>query len=219
MAWQPIFNRIPFALAALCGAIVLAFLGEQLLSPDALNALVYRVGIVPAHWVEGWEIGDWSPILLSLPGHVFVHGGWLHLIFNLVLLVSVGKPLSLRLEQGPHASLRFLAIFFGSALFAALAYVAINHASTLPAIGASGAACGTYSAYLMAVHPDWRQSLRNPIILQNAGMFLFVNVGLAYLAARFDVLPIAWEAHLGGFIGGLVIYPLIASRPTQQTLA
>ena len=178
-----------------------------------METVAVTCGIVPAHWQEAATQGDYGAIALSVFGHVFIHGGWLHVIFNLVILVSVGRALGLRLEQAPRPNLRFLIVFFGSAAFAAFAYVALNIGSTLPAIGASGAACGVYSAYLMAVHTDWRQSLRDPAVLQNGAVFLFANVVLAFVAASTGFLPIAWQAHLGGFIGGMVIYPLIAARP------
>jgi membrane associated rhomboid family serine protease len=206
-------NRMLPALAVLALAIIAAFLLELVAPPALMESTALTFAIVPSRWEQAFALGDYGVIALSVFGHVFLHGGWLHLIFNLVLLVSVGRALGLRLEQAARPNLRFLIVFFGSAAGAAFAYVAMNPGSTLPAIGASGAACGVYSAYLMAVHPDWRRSLRDPAVLQNGAVFLFANVVLAYLAATTGFLPIAWQAHLGGFIGGMAIYPLVAARP------
>jgi membrane associated rhomboid family serine protease len=47
-------------------------------------------------------------------------------------------------------------------------------------------------------------------VLTSAGVFLLINVGLAWVGRALNIVPIAWESHLGGFLGGLVLYPLIA---------
>jgi len=212
MASQPFFNRMPLALAVIAGAIVAAHV-LRIALPDATQEAIFtRFGVIPARWEEAAAIGDYPAILQSAVGHVFLHGGWLHLLFNIALFVSVGRPLSERLAQAPGGNLRFALIFFACAATGALTYVMINHGSAAPAIGASGAVCGVYAAYLMAVYPRWQDSLRDLRIVQNAAVFLLINVGAAYLAALSGVLPIAWEAHLGGFIGGLLVYPLLAPR-------
>jgi membrane associated rhomboid family serine protease len=210
MATPPIFNKMPRALGMIAGAIVMAHVARILLPASVQDGLFAQFGVIPARWEAAGSHGDYIAIAQSAFGHVFLHGGWLHLLFNMALFVSVGRPLSQRLAQAPGGDVRFALIFFACAATGALTYVAINRGSDHVAIGASGAVCGIYSAYLMAVYPRWQDSLRDMGIVQNAAIFLAMNVGLAYVAARSGVLPIAWEAHLGGFIGGLVVYPLVA---------
>src|SRR6201986_2272956 len=151
MARQPFFNQLPFALALLTGAIALAHIGRILAPIDAQNAIIETLAIFPLRWEAALDKGNLLALAPSMFGHVFVHAGWLHLFFNATLLVSVGRGLAQRLAQAPGGNARFFIIFFGSAAFAALTFVAIDRGSPDPAFGASGAVCGVYSAYLMSV--------------------------------------------------------------------
>lgn len=196
--------RMPRVVTGLVGAIVLAHAGRYALSQDAQAALFETAGVVPAHGL--------TPV--SALGHVFLHAGWLHVAFNMFLVLQTGELVAERFGRSLGGALRFLALFFASGVAGAAMFVALNPGSQAPAIGASGAACGLFAAYLMALAPDWRSAIRNPQILQMGFYFLAVNVGVAMLARSSGVLPIAWEAHLGGFIGGLVLYPLLAPKRT-----
>ncbi len=210
------FNRVPLVILVLVGAISLAHVVREFSPVEVQNAMILTLALFPNRWADALSYGDLAAILPSMFGHTFLHGGWIHLLFNMVLTLSVGRGLMARLETGAGASWRFLLIFFGAAALGAVFYVAINLHSDLPALGASGAACGIYAAYLMSVRDDWRESLRDPWVLQNGAVFLALNVGLAFFASALGVLPIAWEAHLGGFIAGALMYPLLAPRPGMQ---
>ena len=194
--------RMPRVVTGLVGAVVIAHAARYLLSPAALDALINVGAVVPARGLT----------LASALGHVFLHAGWLHLAFNMFLILQTGELVAERFGRGWGGAARFLALFFASGAAGALTYIALNPGSQAPAIGASGAACGLFSAYLMALAPDWRAALRSPQILQMGFYFLAVNVGVAMLARSSGVLPIAWEAHLGGFIAGLALYPVLAPK-------
>lgn len=194
------------AVWGLIGAIVAAHL-VLMLQPAWRGPAEFYFGVIPQRFAPAGTEGFANPLeaLGPLFGAVFLHGGLLHLGMNMLVLVQVGPLVDHRL-----GALRFLLLFFGCAAVAALAYVAINAGSPVPAIGASGAVCGVFSAYLLAVRADWREALRERRILLAGFWFLAVNVGLAFVAARSGVLPIAWEAHLGGFVGGLMLYPVLS---------
>jgi membrane associated rhomboid family serine protease len=89
-----------------------------------------------------------------------------------------------------------------------LANIVLNAHSDVPMIGASGAICGVFGAYFLAVRPTPRAALADPIVRNAIMMFVGVNIVL------FAFLPvgIAWQAHLGGFVTGALIYSLIAPR-------
>ena len=99
-------------------------------------------------------------MLAALTGNVFLHAGLLHLFFNGMLILQTGELVAERFGRDVGGALRFLALFFGAAAAGAVVYVLVNWGSTTPAIGASGAACGLFAAYLMAPFPDWRVALR-----------------------------------------------------------
>ena len=93
-----------------------------------------------------------------------------------------------------------------SSRFADIAYVLINPHSVEPAVGASGAICGVFAAYFLAVRPTPRAALADPRVRNAMLTFVGINVVLVALLP----LPIAWEAHLGGFIAGALVYLALA---------
>lgn len=216
----PIDPRPTFSIWLLSGLIVAAF-GLIAIAPRAVvERVVYSLAVIPARFGGPGGGGDFDRLsepLLPLLGHVFVHGGILHLAMNLMVLLQVGGPPARRLEAGAFGAWRTFAVFFGSAAAGGLAYVGFNPGSATPAVGASGAVCGMFAGYLLAVRRDWRAAARDTRVQAAAFWFLVINVGLAAAARMTGLLPIAWEAHLGGFVGGAVLYPLFA--PRHQTRA
>lgn len=206
--------RMPRVVTLLVGAIALAHAATYLLDARAVDALLETCAVIPARFAAG-DLGV-AGALAALTGNVFLHAGLLHLFFNSMLILLTGELVAVRFGRDGAGAVRFLALFFGAAMAGALAYVLLNWGSTTPAIGASGAACGLFAAYLMAPFADWRAALRSRAVLQMAFYFLLVNVALAALARVVGVLPIAWEAHLGCFAAGIVLYPLLAPKaPTS----
>jgi membrane associated rhomboid family serine protease len=198
-------------LGALIGAAYVAFL----LAPRALQtAAIEAFAVIPARFQGGPE-GFHSPIeaLGPLFGHVFLH--WvvpIHVMMNLLVYFQVAGPLEWRLSERGAGALRFLAFFFGSAAASAVAYILINPHSDRPAIGASGAICGLFAGYLLGARRNWRDALADPEIRRAAFWFLAINVGLMWFLATNADVPIAWEAHLGGFLGGAALFPLLAPK-------
>lgn len=197
------------AVWGLIGAIAAAH-GLLMLRPAWRGPAEFYFGVIPLRFAGAGAEGFANPLEAMGPlfGAVFLHGGLLHLGMNMLVLAQVGPLVAHRL-----GAVRFLLLFFGCAAASALVYVAVNVGSPAPAIGASGAVSGVFSAYLFALRPDWREALRERRVLLAGFWFLAINVGLAFLAARSGVLPIAWEAHLGGFLGGLALYPLLSNPP------
>lgn len=202
-------SGFPPASLVLLGAIVGAY-PLFLMTPDTVKDWIYfSFAVFPARFAPGSEAGfpHWYDALGPLIGHVFLHGGWIHLLMN-VLVFFQGAPL----VERRVGAFRFLVIFFISAAAGAAAYVFLNQNSMAPAVGASGAICGIFGAYFLTVGRTWREALRMPAVRNGIVVFLGVNVGLAAVARMTGFIPIAWEAHLGGFIGGAIAYALVAPR-------
>lgn len=212
-------NQHPIVWIVLAGmAATLAAL--TLLGPAAFDEAVWSYGVVPARFTIASErphdlLGYIGPVL----GHMFLHGGLLHLLFNSIVILQVGGPLARRLDVRGDGAARFLALFLACGVGGALAYVLINPHSSAPAIGASGAACGLVAAFLIFQAGGVNRVLRDPQTRSAGFWFLVVNVGLAAAARYANVIPIAWEAHLGGFLAGALVYPLIAPSMTRSSLA
>lgn len=201
--------RVPWITWGLIAANVLAFLYELSLGP-ALDRFLLENGLVPArflHFSESPEItlaGLVVPLFVSL----FLHGGWMHLIGNMWFLYIFGDNVEDRLGHG-----LYLLFYLGCGLAASGAHILLNLGSQLPTIGASGAISGVLAAYLV-FYPQGR-------ILTLLWIFIFIQlveipaliwIGLWFvmqiaggLLSSSAAGGVAWGAHVGGFLFGLLI--------------
>ncbi|GAM99999.1 glpG protein [alpha proteobacterium U9-1i] len=195
--------RFPPVVLLLGGAILVAFFALGQFDPNAHQALFNQWGVVPARFDAPM---DYVVLAAPLFGHVFFHYGVAHILMNGLAFMDAAPFVASRL-----GAVRFLVLFFASALGGALAYILINAHSEIGAVGASGAICGLFGAYFLGVRPSPQAALADPRVRRAIVVFLGINVVLFALLP----LPIAWEAHLGGFIAGAIAYPLLAPKCTS----
>ncbi len=199
-------------------ANLLAFLGELSLGDD-LGAFLQRWGLVPvdvAPYLRGENGGDPS-VLVTLFTSTFLHAGWFHLLANVLYLGVFGGSVEERL-----GTLRFLLLYVVSGTVGSVVYVAVQPESIAPAIGASGAIAGVIAANLVLFPGATLGSLAPVLFFQaveNVPALLLLLVwvvaqlfsGVASITAASGI---AWSAHLGGFLAGLVLAPIL--RPRQR---
>jgi len=214
----------PLVTVGLIAVNVLVFLHEKTLGPY-LPQLIQHYGLVPhtfVHWGE--QFG--SPLdparFLPLFTSMFWHGGWLHLIGNMLYLWIFGDNVEDRLGHG-----RFLFFYVGCGLVAALTQVALSPDSTVPTVGASGAIAGVLGAYLISF-PRSRVVTLIPIIIIPwiveipavlylvAWFLLQVLSGVASLGQGEALGGVAWWAHIGGFVAGMLGVGVLAPRRLTQ---
>lgn len=193
--------RGPLIVWALGGLIVASFIVSGQYAPFANQAVFERFAVVPARFTGA--DARLEDLAVPLLGHVFVHFGVFHLLMNALAYAQSAPFVAFRL-----GSARFLLLFFISALGGAAAFVLIHPASEVGAVGASGAICGLFGAYFLAVRPSPRAALADPQVRNAMLSFLAINVVLVALLP----LPIAWEAHLGGFFAGALAYLALAPQ-------
>ena len=153
-------------------------------------------------------LADWKPNNLAQPytmffTYGFLHNGVVHLFVNMVTLWSMGREVVRRV--GP---LKFLSVYFGAIVSGGLGYALLTE-QFRPMVGASGALFGLIGA-LMAWNYVDRFTLKEGLwpIARAAVLLLVLNVALYW---AMDGL-MAWETHLGGFLGGWVIALLVDPR-------
>ncbi len=163
---------------------------------------------------HGWD--RWAPVFTSM----FLHGGWLHLIANMWALWLFGDNVEDALGHG-----RFLVFYLACGVVANIAQSAVDVLSTTPSLGASGAIAGVLGAYLL-FYPTARVLTLIPIFIFPwfvelpavvfLGLWFFAQLsgGLASLGTAGGSTGggIAFWAHVGGFVSGLVLGPLLRSR-------
>lgn len=157
----------------------------------------------------GREVFPQKLVTISLFTSMFLHAGLLHLFGNMWMLWIFGNNIEDRLR-----GVRFMLFYLGTGLVATAAFATLHSNSTVPLIGASGAIAGVMGAYLV-LFPRVRITTIIPPLFWirfrvPAALFLTVWFGSQFLIS--SATPnVAWEAHVGGFLAG-VIYALLRRR-------
>ena len=214
-------RRVAWVTRAVLLLNIAAFVLE-LRTGHGLEALLYRFGVVPAHWLisSPSDFLDWPQLFLTLVTSQFLHGGLLHLASNMLYLWIFSDNVEDRLGH-----LRFLLLYLGSGVAAALTQILLSPRSSIPMVGASGAIAGILGAYFL-LFPSARIVTLVPLGLlwQQMELPAFVFLGLWFLLQWVygittvgqvaDVGGVAFWAHIGGFIGGMV--GIILLRPRRR---
>lgn len=189
-----------YVLAALCIAVfAYGYLSGTRIELD----LIRDYAFVPADLKSGGGNG-----YLGLATHMFLHGDWVHLLVNMIVLLSFGRALEPALGTG-----RFVLLYLVAGVAAAYGHAALTGFPDTPMIGASGATAGIVGAAALAAP-------RMPVIFFILPMPLFaaviVLVALHAAAIYFEWDPgIAWWAHLVGLVAGAVLFPLLRRRTVR----
>ena len=201
---------------ALCS---LVFLWQQTLTQDAQQTLVMTLGAIPAVL-----IGDKSlpaglqqlPAVATIFTSMFLHGGWMHLLSNMLYLWIFGDNI-----EGYLGHLKFLFFYLVCGIAALLAHVFIGGAADVPLVGASGAISGILGAY-MVKYPRARVLVIIPIVffwsirhipaLIVLGFWFVIQVFSGVLAAGQGGGGVAFWAHVGGFVAGLLLIKLMPAK-------
>lgn len=212
-------RRFPGITRILFVANILVFL-IQVRQGSALSAFVYRFGVVPSHWMVSTftDFLDWPQLFLTLVTSQFLHGSLLHLFSNMVYLWIFADNVEDRLGH-----FRFLLLYLGSGVFAAVTQLLITPHSSIPMVGASGAIAGVLGAYLL-LFPTARiitlvplgffmQTVELPAALFLGFWFLLQWLqGLTAIGQVADVGGVAFWAHIGGFVCGMAGVVLLRPR-------
>ncbi len=206
---EPIHSRTP----AILGLIV-------------VNALVFLYQLSLGRQLPGF-VATWGIVpdtvnqnLYSLFTTMFLHGGWLHILSNMLFLWVFGRNLEDRI-----GSRNFVLLYIACGLAASIIHVIANPYSRIPTIGASGAIAGIMGAYLIKFPKTdidalfwlifvWRMSIPAPyFLIYWFGIQFFSGVG-SIGEVDYTGGGVAWFAHIGGFVAGMALIRLFKdTRP------
>jgi membrane associated rhomboid family serine protease len=192
---------------------VLVFFHEITLDPIQLNRFILHYGLVPDRLH-----------VYQLLTSMFIHGGWLHILGNMWFLWVFGPGV-----EDAIGHTRYLIFYLACGIAAALANVVASPFSPVPTVGASGAIAGVMGAYLIKFPRARIVTLVFIIVflttLDIPAAFLllywfaiqffngFGSIGGGSQVARGDV---AWFAHIGGFIAGMLLILVMPSKPRYR---
>jgi len=216
--------------AALIAANVAVFLVLQAATGD--NAFTYGWSAVPREITTGVDLvaavpitvdgvvyqisqepGP-SPIFLTLLSSMFMHGGWLHLVGNMVFLWVFGDNVEHRAGR-----LLFLVAYLATGVVGSMAQILSDATSPIPTLGASGAISGVLGAYIV-LYPHnrvtvfaFRFVVQVPALIA-IGMWIVLQL-LSGFADTAGVGGVAYLAHIGGFAAGVVLGLLLRALPDR----
>jgi len=216
-------RTVPVVTVTLIIVNVLAFLYELALG-GALSGFMYSFAVIPAKSFslirEGAAVSGLWPFFTAM----FLHGGWWHLIGNMLYLWIFGDNV-----EDTMGHLGFLVFYVLCGLGSNLAHALSDPASTIPSLGASGAIAGVLGAYII-LFPRSKVVTLVPIVFFihfiEIPAFLFLGIwfllqimsGLASLGVQTASGGIAWWAHIGGFAIGAVLLPFFRKRRARKKL-
>jgi membrane associated rhomboid family serine protease len=225
---EPIFNVPPIVTATLAALCIVHAVRELVLSADVDNLLVLYTAFIPAryetavlHYPGGLGADAWTFVT-----YAFLHGGVTHLGFNAVWLLVFASPVARR-----FGTLRFAAFFVATAVAGALAHLATHPGDPGMMVGASAAISGFMAAAMrfafqrggplgLLGHQDdlayrvkaasLAASFRDPRIVAFLAVWFGLNLlfGSGIVSVADTEQPIAWQAHIGGFLAGLFGFSL-----------
>jgi len=227
----PAFN-VPAVVAGLIGTLVGVHLIMVLLDPAEQNRMIAYFALSPARYApqpDGTYVllpGGLLNDLLGFVSYIFLHANWTHLFFNSIWLLAFGTPVARRM-----GAVRFLSFFFVCGIIGAITHVVLHAGEFAFVVGASGAVSGLMGGAARFVFltggPLGLMTARDPSLpgapraqatifksLTDRRTLIFVGVwvglnflfGLTGITLSGETVSIAWEAHLGGFVAGLLLF-------------
>lgn len=208
----------PVLTIAVIASCVLVFLWQMSLGTEGGQRAVYSLGVIPAVLLHHADLPvdmAWVPPTATVFTSMFLHGGIMHLGGNMLYLWIFGNNV-----EDSMGHLRFILFYLICGIAAALGQALINPSSEVPMIGASGAISGVLGAYLL-LYPRARvltliplgafsQMVRMPAVVVLGLWFVLQLVNSAAASGRQG--GVAWFAHIGGFVAGMVLIPLFKRR-------
>jgi membrane associated rhomboid family serine protease len=196
---------------------VLVFLYQATLPQPRLEAFIEGYGMIPREITSGQDIPPPGPrpVQATILTSMFMHGGWLHLIGNMLYLWVFGNNV-----EDVFGHIGFVIFYLVVGVAGALGQILVGPNSRIPAIGASGAIAGVLGSYLIFFPRARVDTLVGRVVVPLPAIYVLgFWIVLQFLQGITALSPeaaeaggVAWWAHIGGFVGGLVIAVFFRGR-------
>jgi len=218
---QPRFST-PFVTGFLIAVNLLIYFFQFSMGPRAELRLVYQFGLIPAHVISllaGARHVELAAALIPVITSMFLHGSWMHVIGNMWFLWIFGGAIE---DHVGH--LAYLMFYLLSGVTAAFAQVILSPQSHVPTVGASGAIAGVLGAFFL-LYPKSRVLTWFPpiflfylpawVMLGYWFVLQFIGGAVTAAAQASQMGGIAFWAHVGGFIAGILLIKVFPERPRR----
>jgi membrane associated rhomboid family serine protease len=191
-------------------------------SEQLLRDFFNTYGLIPKNFVQGWS-NNFHQFLMNLPPlftSIFVHGGFMHLAGNMLFLWVFGDNIEYAVGH-----INYFIFYLLCGIAATLTQVFIEPNSTIPIVGASGAISGVMGAYVLKYPKNkvttvfiifiFIKIIKMPAIYMLGFWFLFQLIQGYFSLGQGAMGGVAWFAHIGGFISGLIFVNIFKKRPNR----
>lgn len=184
------------------------------ISSHETNLITYYFGFKPASFFNNFDKPTFSPALTLLTS-IFMHGGWMHLIGNMMYLIIFADNI-----EDVFGTKKFILFYLLSGIFASFSQAFMDFSSEIPMIGASGAIAGVLGAYLfyfprakiLVLVPFFIFfTIRVPASILLIFWFVFQFLNLSNVESS-----VAWMAHIGGFVFGYIFSIINGKKPSSK---
>lgn len=214
-------TRTPYVTFLLIGLNVAGFL-LMLGQGDVLETFVRTWSTIPAEYAQQTDLDPThgGPFWITAFTSMFMHGGWMHLIGNMLFLWVFGDNVEEAMGHG-----KFFAFYLLTGLAASAAHIMLNLGSTIPSLGASGAISGILGGYLVMFPKQRVRVLIGRAVTQMPALaviglwaaFQFIS-GFGQLAQTEQTGGVAYAAHVGGFVAGLALVFVFRNRERERAI-
>jgi membrane associated rhomboid family serine protease len=209
-------RNVPVINYLLIAANILVFVFQWLAGPYE-EALIYEFALIPASFTANLSLGDVSDIFTSM----FMHAGFAHIGGNMLYLWIFGDNV-----EDSMGSLKYLLFYLIGGIVASLTHIFTNPGSQIPTVGASGAIAAVLGAYLV-LYPQSKVLTLIPLgfFIRMTLLPASIVLGLWFVLQFFsgilalggpDVGGVAFWAHIGGFVSGIVLGKLFSNKRREQ---
>lgn len=154
--------------------------------------------------------------LLTLVSTALLHGDWIHVLVNSLMLLSFGTPVARALGKGVTAAGLWMVIFLGSVIAGSAFYLALSTVESYYVVGASGGTSGLIAAAFLLDPYGMKRKLWSREFLTVTAVFAALNAALTFVAPQLLGMGIAWEAHVGGYIAGALLMIVLPVKGYRQ---
>ncbi|HZP70956.1 MAG TPA: rhomboid family intramembrane serine protease [Pseudolabrys sp.] len=235
---EPLFNIPPVILAVLAGLLLVHLVRTLMLTEQQDFEFLLTFAFIPARYDNSVVLGGALPgggaDIWTFVTYALIHADWTHLGVNAVWLLPFGSAVARR-----FGTARFLAFFVVTSAAGAVLHLATHAGEQYPMIGASAAISGTMAAamrfsfqrggplglfrggddhaYRVPAIP-LTGVLRDPRVVLFLAVWLGINIlfGLGSFPVTGNEQPVAWQAHIGGFLAGLLLFSWFDRKPDLQ---
>ena len=232
---QPVFNLPPAIIGFLALIFIVHLLRSVVLSEDADYWVIVTFAFIPGRITGAIAYdfpGGWVGEIWTFFTYAFLHANWTHLIVNSIWLAAFGSPLAWR-----FGAPRFVLFSLGGAAAGAIAHLLTHGGADIPLVGASAAISAHMASvcrfafdrgtpYRPVAQREWRMParplvdiLRDGRVLGFLGAWFAVNLffGLTNAGGTVSSGALAWEAHIGGFLFGLLAFRFFDPVPAARS--